>query len=123
MLPTQSIQQSQAYAINDAGQVVGAYLSSGAARPSAVTWNNGVPTYLNDFLTADEVSAGLTLVSANAINDSGVIVGEDFNTATGVTGAFELVPVPEPSAWAWLIPGLAILVCGARRPMKTSVAR
>ena len=49
--------------------------------------------------------SGWTLMDANAINDSGWIVGVGTNPS-GETDAFLLIPIPEPSSV--LILGLAL---------------
>jgi probable HAF family extracellular repeat protein len=70
-----------ATAVNVHGQIVGAR----AGR--AFLWRNGVGTDLNTLIPA---SAGLTLTSANGINDSGQIVATGHPTAnrnTTVTGS------------------------------------
>lgn len=70
---------TQAHAINDAGQIVGRahYSLHSLATPylpdgDAVLWTNGVPVNLNTLLPLD---SGWVLQSANAINNHGDIVG------------------------------------------------
>ena len=79
--------RSIAWAINAKGQIVGQ--STGGPNGShAVVWENGVPVDMNS-----RVSSSLTLVYANDIDDSGVIVGGAFNPATGASPGFVAIPV------------------------------
>jgi probable HAF family extracellular repeat protein len=70
--------QSSAYAINDAGNVVGrsvlpnAVCACPALHQAAVLWDNGQPVDLQARVTN---SAGWVLTSAMGINNAGVIVG------------------------------------------------
>lgn len=65
---------------------------------------------LNSLVT--ENLAGLTLVSASAINDSGVIVGTA--VVNGRTTGFYAEPVPEPASLA-IVAGLALLLRQRKR--------
>lgn len=79
--------RSIAWGINVRGQIVGQ--STGGANGShAVIWENGAPVDLNS-----RVSSSLTLVYANDIDDSGVIVGGAFNPATGTSPGFVAIPI------------------------------
>lgn len=62
-----------AYGINDAGRVVGTYISSSEDR--AFVWTNGSVQFLLP-------PSGHTVSGAYAINDSGVVVGGSSNTST-----------------------------------------
>jgi probable HAF family extracellular repeat protein len=81
---------SHAYGINDNGQVVGC--SSTTNGDDAFIYSGGKMTDLNNLIPANP---GWTLTQANAINDSGQIVGFGFNPS-GQTHAFLLTPVPVP---------------------------
>ena len=88
---------SYAYAINDAGQIVG-YFYDGSEY-HAFLYNDGVMLDLNDFI---DDSLNFTLTNARDINEYGDIVGSGID-ANGETHAFLLynndahgTPVPEP---------------------------
>ena len=104
---------SYAYGINNLGQVVGSYISSpqdGFAE-FAILWENGNAINLNS-LIGD--SMGVTLISANGINDQGWIIaqGEDSH---GYLGYYLLAPVPEPSTYALLLAGLGLIAGVSQR--------
>jgi probable HAF family extracellular repeat protein len=82
---------SEAFAINEAGQVVGISFG-GAAGARAFIYQDGALTDLNDLVETDDV-----LLSAQDINDDGVITGRLRDAVTGETLAFVATPeVPEP---------------------------
>jgi probable HAF family extracellular repeat protein len=104
---------STAQGINNFGQVVG--MSALQAPPGdmnglhAFLYQNGSMLDLNALI---HLNTGWVLRSANAINDSGQIVGEGVHD--GVGSAFLLTPeVPEPSFLALIVLGAAMI--GARR--------
>ena len=104
---------SYAYGINNLGQVVGSYINSpqdGFAE-FAILWENGNAINLNS-LIGD--SMGVTLISANGINDQGWIIaqGEDSH---GHLGYYLLAPVPEPSTYALLLAGLGLIAGVSQR--------
>jgi probable HAF family extracellular repeat protein len=87
ILPGESF--SWAYAINDAGQIVG-HSGSGPQccwRDRAVIWTGSVIADLNDLIPPD---SGWVLTMATGINDAGQIVGQ--GTIGGQTHAFLLTP-------------------------------
>jgi probable HAF family extracellular repeat protein len=86
---------SEAKDINDLGQIVGFATSISGSPQAAWLWDDGVMTDLNTLISAD---SGWTLLSAEGINDHGDIVG--FGIFGGVTRAFLLTEVPEPSSLA-----------------------
>ncbi|MFL6677016.1 MAG: PEP-CTERM sorting domain-containing protein [Burkholderiaceae bacterium] len=109
ILPTLGTTPSKAKAVNDAGQIVG--ISAG----HAALWTGDSVTDLNVYLDAADQAAGWYLLSANDINDLGVIVGTEHNSLTGATRAFELSPVPEPGSLGLAFAGLALIGLVARR--------
>ena len=79
---------SDAYGINNAGQVVGESYPVGTDYFHAFLYSDGVMTDLNDLLPTD---TGWVLRSASAINDAGQIVGSGTNP-DGQSHAFLLSP-------------------------------
>lgn len=109
---------SRALSINNLGDVVGwSYFPDQS--PRAVLWRNGQIIDLNSFLDGQALSAGWVLTQANDINDNGSIVGNAYNTQTGLTQAFLLsvpvVPVPEPENFAMILVGLGLIGFVVRR--------
>jgi probable HAF family extracellular repeat protein len=99
---------SNAYAINSSGAIVGMSYSSTGAR--ATLWMDGGAHDLNGLIPDD---CGWTLAYATDINSDGCIVG--YGNYYGQTRAFLLSPVvPEPSSMIALVGGLAGLL-GIRR--------
>jgi probable HAF family extracellular repeat protein len=92
---------SDAYGINDAGQVVGSSYTVGDAAFHAFLYSEGITTDLNSFLPAN---SGWQLTSAQAINDSGLIVGSGL--INGQAHAYLLDTTPEPGSLALLSIGL-----------------
>jgi probable HAF family extracellular repeat protein len=79
---------SIAWGINAEGWIVGQSIaSSGSSR--AFLWRNGVMTDLNPLVAPGPLS----LVYANDINDSRVIVGGASNSVTGNYPAFQAIPL------------------------------
>jgi uncharacterized membrane protein len=71
VLPAPDSQHTETYAthINDAGEVSGGATEPGDAPPAvAIVWNGKTPTVL-------ESPAGFTSAYANAVNDTGLVVG------------------------------------------------
>lgn len=105
--PTGGHNYSWASDINSYGLVVGNY----GWYERACMWRNGVLTDLNTLLPA---GSGWTLLSADAVNDQGQIVG--IGIYNGQYSGFLLAPVPEPSSALGLLSGLvAICGCSLRR--------
>ncbi len=107
---------SEAYGINDSGQVVGYSGMSGGA-VHAFLYTGGGIIDLNDLLPS---GSGWTLVEARGISDSGQIVGHGLHN--GETRAFLLTPqqanpIPEPSTLAMLagLVGAGVAGCVQRR--------
>jgi probable HAF family extracellular repeat protein len=81
---------SEAYGINEAGQVVGVSCAANQADCRAVIWNHGVyPTDLNDF----KGSYSGFLALAKDINNKGEITGRGVDATTGALIAYLAVPV------------------------------
>ena len=79
---------SIAWGINEEGWIVGQSIAStGSSR--AFLWRNGVMTDLNTLVAPGPLS----LVYANDINDSRVIVGGASNSVTGNYPAFQAIPL------------------------------
>src|SRR5438046_3543749 len=84
---------SEAYGINEAGQVVGVSCAADQVDCRAVIWNHGVyPTDLNDPDLKGSYSG--FLASAKDINNKGEINGRAVDPATGALIAYLAVPVP-----------------------------
>lgn len=82
-LPGLGGSSSNAYSVNDAGEIVGDSYTTGDSQNHAVLWEAGVAVDLGTlaFDTPDTVSWGSTSLS---INNSGLIVGTNFaNDASG----------------------------------------
>jgi probable HAF family extracellular repeat protein len=79
---------SIAYGINDKGQIVGQSISAGGTS-RAFIWENGVMTDLNTLIPP----SSLSLVYANDINSSGVIVGAGYNSKSGDSPGFVAMPI------------------------------
>ena len=79
---------SEAYGINEAGQVVGVSCAADQVDCRAVIWNHGVyPTDLND------PTYSVFLASAKDINNKGEITGRAIDPATGALIAYLAVPL------------------------------
>jgi probable HAF family extracellular repeat protein len=101
-----SDENTLAFAINDAGWVVG----SGDETISdvfALLYIDRQPYVLEDYLDPDH--RGTHLLSALDVNDSGQILAE------GRGAYFLLTPMPEPQTWVMLSVGLLLLVLRAGR--------
>lgn len=79
---------AEAFAINSRGQIVGISFG-GAAGPRAFIYQDGLLQNLNDLADA----APDVLLSAQAINDAGVITGRLYDAASGNTLTFVATPV------------------------------
>ncbi|HYK54318.1 MAG TPA: hypothetical protein VEV38_12365 [Candidatus Eremiobacteraceae bacterium] len=80
---------SQAYAVNDSGQIVGlSCVTANCSVTRAFIWQNGTMTDLNTLVP----SGSPYLVFANDINDNGVITGLALDQNTGAVFAFRAIP-------------------------------
>jgi probable HAF family extracellular repeat protein len=77
---------SIAWSINNRGQIVGQSIGPNGSR--AVVWHDGMITDLNTLIQPGSV----TLVYANDIDDSGMIVGGASDSKTGKSPAFLAIP-------------------------------
>jgi probable HAF family extracellular repeat protein len=80
---------SIAYAINNHGLIVGQALNFSTGASHAFIYKDGFMTDLNSLMIGHK---SLTLLYANDVDDSGVIVGGAIDAKTGVTSAFAAVP-------------------------------
>jgi probable HAF family extracellular repeat protein len=80
---------SEAFAINEEGQIVGVSFG-GLLGPRAFLYENGELHDLNDLIDGDDV-----FLSAQDINDAGQITGRVRDAVTGETLAFIATPVAE----------------------------
>ena len=80
---------SEATGVNDQGQIVGVSFAAGFANPRAFLWQNGVMTDLNRLIPA---GSSLYLLSANDINNEGVITGQACVLINGVCTADNETP-------------------------------
>jgi probable HAF family extracellular repeat protein len=86
---------SEAYGINEAGQVVGVSCAANQVDCRAVIWNHGVyPTDLNDPDLKGSYSG--FLASAKDINNKGEITGRAIDPNTSALIAYLAVPVSQP---------------------------
>ncbi len=102
MGPYPGITASSPRGINAQGLVVGFWSTASEELYRAFLYDGASMVDLNEVL--DGSGTGWTLHVANDINDHGQIVG--YGTIRGVTRAFRLDPIPEPSA-------SALAFCGA----------
>lgn len=108
-------------AINELGLIVGfkeAQISPGdhfLLQTYAVIWDGHNQYDLNDLLDDVTRDAGWVMVSANDINDHGVVVGQAVNRFTNETHAYafdtagQISPIPEPLTYLMLLVGLGLI--------------
>jgi uncharacterized membrane protein len=102
---------ANALGIDDSGDIVGtAQLDFNNPIGLAILWHDGTAIDLN---TRINPASGWNMVSANAINNSGQIVGMGYYQ--GDSHAFLLTPTPEPSILAGLSLGISALGLRLRR--------
>jgi probable HAF family extracellular repeat protein len=91
---------SEATGINEQGQVVGVSYGVGFSNPRAVLWQKGKIVDLNTLIPA---GSGLYLLSANDINDEGVIAGQACVLINGACTSNSETPaflaVPQGDGW------------------------
>lgn len=102
--------ESEAFGINDLGQIVG---NLGSLEEGATTngflYSDGVMTDLNTLL--DSSSSGWTVTGATEINDNGWIAATATQSYDGISYAVLLTPVPEPSGMV-LVASAGLIVIG-----------
>jgi len=96
---------SYAYGINNSAEIVGQSYTAGDAAEHAVLWTNSSSPAI-DLNSLIASNSGWVVQLANAINDSGEIVGSGVNS-NGQTHAFALVPIAGPSLLLFTIPSVA----------------
>jgi probable HAF family extracellular repeat protein len=109
---------SQGFGINDAGQVVGEVFNTNPLfGQHAFLYSDGHMIDLNSLLPAGST---WDLQEAQAINNSGDIVGYGTTSPGGLPHAFFLSPqsVPEPSSFILLACGFAVVAPGAMRRLQ-----
>jgi len=84
-----SFPNSIAYAINNHGLIVGQALNPSTGASHAFIYQDGIMTDLNSLLIGHNA---LTLIYANDVDDSGVIVGGAYDAKTGDSPAFVAIP-------------------------------
>lgn len=107
---------ARADGVNDNGSIVGFSYNDGL-NPSptshATYWDADSPSTaaidLNSFLPASVREEGWMLINAQAINNSGSIIGQAYNTGLDLQHAFVLSIVPEPETYALLLTGLGMI--------------
>ena len=104
---------SEACGINNLGQIVG-YSDDGARHDHAFLYENGKMLDLNNLIQAN---SGWTLSEANAISNTGYIVGHGYVNGSWQDRAFLLVPVPEPPSIMVLLAGVAGTLAFVRQRM------
>lgn len=108
---------SYAYGINNHGDVVGSYIGDyeGVFGEYALLWQNGVAINLNSLKLPDN----LVLVDAQGINDRGYIIARGYvetdSNGYPIYGSYLLAPVPEPSSYALMLAGLALISVSRRK--------
>lgn len=98
---------SEAYGINDSGQVVGWSQKEGSSNSThrAFLWENGVMYDLNNLISN---YPSWSLREAYDINNTGQIVGVGWNSS-GQQHGFLLTPIPEASSILVLTSGIVTL--------------
>jgi probable HAF family extracellular repeat protein len=83
--------RSQAYAVNEHGQVVGMSCTADYSNCRGFLWQRGVMTDLNTLVVSGDAGQ---ILYAQDINDFGQITGQAVDAATGGLAAFRAIPVP-----------------------------
>jgi probable HAF family extracellular repeat protein len=107
-LVSPGVAASVGYGINAQDHIVGHMLRSLSGGEGLAFLYDGGPSFIDlNTLLEPASGAGWTLDVALDINDFGQIVGN--GRRDGVAHGFLLTPVPEPSTWALMLGGLALL--------------
>ena len=113
------LDQSNALAINNLGQIVGYSDTGFTGTQRATLWNGTSATDLNMFA----IGSGWVLQTATGINDFGWITGTAVNSVTGLSSAYVLAPVPLPASLPLMLAGLGSLGLFHRRRSSLSLWR
>ena len=108
--------QSEAFAVNNSGSIVGESQDNTGAVQHAFLFSSAIMTDLNTVIAPD---SGWTLTDATGINDSGEIIGRGENPS-GAFDAYLLTPitVPEPPAFALTaVTIIGLVFCAEHRPL------
>jgi probable HAF family extracellular repeat protein len=105
---------SLATGLNNLGQVVGHSMTVDGTLNAFVTLGDAL---INLETLPDIMDAGWSNLTVAAINDAGQIAGTGL--INGKQRAFFLAPVPEPTTYAMLLSGLALLIYARRRKLPT----
>ena len=111
---------STATSINNTGQIVGYSMPAGNESWRATIWDGKTATDLNDYLDSDLKAGGWELTFADAINNSGQIIGSASNRLTNESSAFfmTVAAVPETQTYSLMLAGLGFIAGIARRRSK-----
>ncbi|GAB4123705.1 MAG: hypothetical protein Fur0014_22270 [Rubrivivax sp.] len=111
---------TRAWAINDAGVLVGVAGAPGVAGTQAMVWTESSGMLALSTLLDPASSSGWALLDATAISEGGLIVGRGWHPTLGYRGVL-LSPVPEPSGLVLgLLGGVALLWHRRRREARAA---
>lgn len=111
---------SAAYAINDAGQIVGTVWAPDAGDWHAALWQGGQLYDLNTLLGSG--GAGWQLEVGGALSSNGLIVGYGYLNGVRSNFLLQAAPAPEPASWALMLAGFGAIGGAMRRRPTRAVA-